>query len=202
MKITKTKFFFILLSIITLLILPNSSNLIFALNQETNQETILAKIQEKGEPTHQAGSLPKVDPTIAKWQLAPDQEEFAKTNGLVYSQGKISVYVYLDNESSIPKLSSVINVTATDGNIAVVKATSDEITNLAKLDFVVRISAPNMARPLQIVTRVPPGQDNTAILILVPAIIITLLILWLALRHRKHKSTSIKSEQIKGDFGS
>lgn len=142
----------------------------------------------------------KIDPLIVQWQLASDPEQFAKANGLSYSEGKISVYVYLDNQSSIPKLSAAVNVSATDGNIAVVKATSDEITNLDKLDFVQRISVPDIARPLQNVTRVQQEQDNTQIAILVPAVIAAALISWWVIRHRKNKATSNKPEGNKGDF--
>jgi len=89
---------------------------------------------------------PKVHPLIAKWQSASNQEEFANANALAYSDGKISVYIHLDNANSISQISEKIDVRASDENIAVAFVSSNQIDQLIEMDFVERIKLPDMAR--------------------------------------------------------
>ena len=145
-KITKTKSIFTLFSITLLLILPNTSNLIFALNQETNQETILAKIQEKGDPTHQAGSLPKIDQRIKMIIDDPNPAAMAKKFGTVYKGEKISVMITLEPGSNVQSIQGV-EPTGIDNNLFVAQLFTGQIEALSKLSSVRLITLPVLARP-------------------------------------------------------
>ncbi len=84
----------------------------------------------------------KVDPLIIAWQVETNQEEFAKNNNISYSNGKIGVYIYLDDQSSISKIPSDVEITATDANIVVAMVTSSQIDQLAQIDSINKISLP------------------------------------------------------------
>ena len=109
--------------------------------------TIIAEEQESKIPTQvisPSSFINKIDSTIILWQVETDQEEFAKNNNISYSNGKIGVYVYLDDQSSISQIPSDVEITATDANIVVAMVTSSQINQLAQIDSVTKISLPKL----------------------------------------------------------
>ena len=84
----------------------------------------------------------KIHPIITEWKTSPEPQVFALENDLQYSDGKIRVYLYLDDSESISKLPTDIDLVSSSGNIAVAHLDSREITQLSQLDFVQRIEPP------------------------------------------------------------
>jgi len=125
------------------------------------------------------GTDSKIDPILLKWQSSYDKDEFAKTNGLLYREGTIQVYVYLTNEEFLSQIKSEINVVASDANIAVAYVSPEQLDSFENLDYVERVTPPDLARtpPIpQIVpkeTIEPEEKNDVVILILVIAIILS-----------------------------
>jgi len=84
----------------------------------------------------------KIAELIQQWQASPDPTAFASENDLQYSDGKIRVYLYLDDAESVSKLPTDIDLQSSSDNIAVTILDSAEINQLSQLDFVQRIEPP------------------------------------------------------------
>ena len=125
------------------------------------------------------GISSKISPILLKWQSSENKDEFAKTNGLLYREGTIQVYVYLANEEFLSRIKSEINVVASDANIVVAYVSPEQLDTLENLDYVERITTPDLARtpPIpQIVTKEtiePEEKNDLSIPILVIVIILS-----------------------------
>jgi len=84
----------------------------------------------------------KIHPLIIEWKTSPEPQAFASENDLQYSDGKIRVYLYLDDSESISKLPTDIDLVSSSGNIAVVYVDGRQVSQLSQLDFVQRIEPP------------------------------------------------------------
>jgi len=84
----------------------------------------------------------KINPIILEWKSSPEPAVFASENDLQYSDGKIRVYLYLDDSESISKLPTDIDLVSSSDNIAVAYVDGRQITQLSQLDFVQRIEPP------------------------------------------------------------
>lgn len=125
------------------------------------------------------GTGSKISPILLKWQSSENKDQFAKTNGLLYKDGTIQVYVYLTNEEFLSQIKSEINVVASDANIVVAYVSPQQLDTFENLDYVERVTPPELARtpPIpQIVTKEkiePEEKNDAAIPILVIAIILS-----------------------------
>ena len=72
----------------------------------------------------------KVHSIILQWQSSQNPDEFAKENNLTARDGKISVYIYINDSQDISNVSDIVNVISSDGNIAAAFVDSEEITLL------------------------------------------------------------------------
>lgn len=88
----------------------------------------------------------KVHPIILQWQSSQNPDEFAKENNLILRDGKISVYLYLNDSKAISKISDIVNVISLDGKIAVAFVDSENISLLENSQYVTRITPPEMTR--------------------------------------------------------
>ena len=122
----------------------------------------------------------KVHPIILQWQSSQNPDEFAKENNLIVRDGKISVYIYLNDSQAISNVSDIVNVISSDGNIAVAFVDSEEITLLENSQFVTHITPPIIARnppipQVESVENVPISSDYTLVWI-IPIIAIGLVV--------------------------
>ena len=97
-------------------------------------------------PELRSPELAKIHSQIIEWKSSLNPEAFARDNNLIFSDNKIQVYVYLDSADSIANIPQEISVLDSDDNIVVAFVSSEQINQLAQLDFVVQISPPIEAR--------------------------------------------------------
>ena len=113
---------------------------IYAENVETDLEN--STPLDTTRPSH----FSKIHPTLINWQTSENPDEFAKTNNLSYKENKIAVYIHLENVESRSKIPPEINVTAFDEKIAIAFVSTEQLDQLANLDFVKRITPPDRVR--------------------------------------------------------
>lgn len=112
---------------------------IYAENTESNSEK--APIKES-----RSSSDSKIHSILIRWQTSENPDEFAKENDLSYKENKIKVYIYLESVESRFKIPSDITVAAFDEKIAVAFVSSKQLDKLDDLDFVERVTPPDLAR--------------------------------------------------------
>jgi len=105
-----------------------------------------------------AGYSEKVAELIQQWQASSDPAAFASENNLQYSDGKIRVYLYLDDAESVSKLPTDIDLQSSSDNIVAAYVDGRQITQLSQLDFVQRIEP-----PVSVSFDPPPIPDNESI---------------------------------------
>jgi len=108
----------------------------------------------KTHPELRSPELAKINSQILEWKTSLNPEAYARDNNLIFSDDKIQVYVYLDSAESISNIPQDIDVVDSDDNIVVAFVSSEQINQLAQLDFVVQISPPITAVPRE-TERVP-----------------------------------------------
>jgi len=113
------------------------------------------------EPTEITPKLddPKINSVILEWMSSSNLKSFAEDNSLIFSDNKIQVYVYLDSANSIANIPQNIDVIGSDDNIVVAFVNSEQINQLAQLDFVEQISPPIRAT----IPPIPISQEGDEI---------------------------------------
>lgn len=123
------------------------------------------------------GANSKINSILLKWQSSENHDDFAKVNGLIYKEGTIQVYIHLTSKEFLSQIPSEINVVASDRNIAVAYVTPKQLDTFENMDYVERVTPPDLARtpPMpQMVTNEKiehEDQKNTVIPILIISII-------------------------------
>jgi len=130
--------FRILIFFLLLLIVQNI-NTIHAENEESNSEK--APIEEFGSTS---GS--KIHPTLVKWQTSENPDEFAEENNLSVNKNKVAVYIHLESAESRSQIPPEINVMAFDEKIALAFVSPEQLDELDNLDFVERVTPPDLVR--------------------------------------------------------
>jgi len=110
-------------------------------NAESNLENSPTPIEE-----FRSSSSSKIHSILIQWQLSENPNEFAKENNLSYTENKIQVYIYLESAESRSKIPHEITVTAFDEKILVSFVSSGQLDELDNLNFVKRITPPDLAR--------------------------------------------------------
>ncbi len=110
----------------------------------------------------------KVHSIILQWQSSQNPEKFAKENNLTARDGKISVYIHLNDSQDISNVSDIVNVISSDGNIAVAFVDSENIILLENSQFVRQITLPDIVRnppipQVESVENVPISSDYTLV---------------------------------------
>ena len=88
----------------------------------------------------------KIHSTLIQWQTSEDPNEFVKENNLSFTENKIGVYIYLESVESRSKIPQEITITAFDEKILVAFVSSEQLDKLANLDFIERVTPPDLAR--------------------------------------------------------
>ena len=110
-------------------------------NTESNLKTFSTPIEE-----FRSSSSSKIHSILIKWQTSENPNEFAKENKLLYTENKIGVYIYLESTESLSKIPPEITVTSFDKKIVVAFVSSEQLDKLEKLDFIERVTPPDLAR--------------------------------------------------------
>jgi len=84
----------------------------------------------------------KISPIIQQWRTSLEPESFAHDNNLKYSDGKITVYLYLTSSEHRTQIPEEIEIISYSDNIVVANIDSRQITQLSLLEFVQRIDSP------------------------------------------------------------
>ncbi len=108
---------------------------------ESNLKNFSAPIEE-----FRSSSNPKIHSILIQWQLSENPNEFAKENNLSYTENKIGVYIHLESVESRSKIPREITVTAFDEKILAAFVSSEQLDKLEELDFIQRITPPDLAR--------------------------------------------------------
>jgi len=123
--------------------------LLFLQNGDTiYAENINSDLENSSNPIKPNRSLSdsKIHPLLIQWQLSDNPNEFAKETNISFTENKISVYIYLDTVESKSKIPQDISITALDEKIIVAFVSSEQLDKLEELDFVQRITPPDLAR--------------------------------------------------------
>jgi hypothetical protein len=118
--------------------------------------------------------------------------EFAKENNLSYTENKIGVYIYLESVESRSKIPHEITVTAFYEKILVAFVSSEQLDKLEELDFIERVTPPDLARTSSIPqAEIPQSQtleenqyDDLVWIVIAGIVIITIGIF----KKRKHSN--------------
>jgi len=114
---------------------------ILAENTESNLENSSLPIEK-----FRSSSNSKIHSILIQWQLSENPNEFAKENNLSYTENKIGVYIYLESVESRSKIPNEITIAASDEKILVAFVSSEQLDKLEELDFIQRITPPDLAR--------------------------------------------------------
>jgi len=109
--------------------------------EESNLKNFSTPIEE-----FRSSSNSKTHSILIQWQLSENPNEFAKENNLSYTENKIRVYIYLENAKSRSKIPSEITIIASDKKILVAFVSSEQLDKLEELDFIQRVTPPDLAR--------------------------------------------------------
>jgi len=130
-----------LVILLSLLLFIQNLGDIQAENTESSLENFSSPIEE-----FRSSSSSKIHSILIKWQTSENPNEFAKENNLSYKENKIGVYIYLESAESLSKIPKEITITAFDEKIVAAFASSEQLDNLEELDFIERITPPDLAR--------------------------------------------------------
>ena len=151
--------FQVLVIFLSLLLFMQNLGGIQAENTESNSKNSSALNEE-----FRSSSSSKIHSILIQWQLSENPNEFAKENNLLYTENKIGVYIYLDNVNSLSKIPLEINITTNDEKIAVAFVSSEQLDKLEELDFVKRVTPPDLARtppiPKVAIPETIPQEEN------------------------------------------
>ena len=148
---------FQLVSIFLLFLTLLNVGSIFAENIISENEN-LSSIENFRSPTNS-----KIHPTLIQWKISDDPNEFAKQNNLSYIDNKIGVYIYLESAESRIKIPQNITITGSDQKIIVGFVSIEQLDMLEKLDFVERVTLPDLARTSILkeeISESPPIEEN------------------------------------------
>jgi hypothetical protein len=130
-----------LVILLSLLLFMQNLGDIHAENVESNLKNFSATIEE-----FRSSSSSKIHSILIKWQTSENPNEFAKENNFFYTENKIQVYIYLESAESRSQIPPEITVTAFNEKILVAFVNSEQLDELEELDFVKRITPPDLAR--------------------------------------------------------
>jgi len=143
---------------IFLFLLLFMQNLVYiqAENTESSSKNFSSTFEE-----FRSSSSSKIDSILIKWQTSENPNEFAKENNLSYKENKIGVYIYLESVESRSKIPNDITITAFDEKILVAFVSSKQLDKLEVLDFIERVTPPDLARTPPIPqVKIPESQTK------------------------------------------
>ena len=120
--------------------MPNLGS-IQAQNAESNLENSSIPIEKFRSPSNS-----KIHSILIQWQTSENPNEFAKENNLSYTENKIEVYIHLESVESRSKIPNDITITAFDEKKLVAFVSSKQLDKLEELDFIERVTPPDLAR--------------------------------------------------------
>jgi hypothetical protein len=133
--------FQVLVIFLSLLLFMQNFAYIQAENRESSSKNFSSPFEE-----FRSSSNTKIHSILIKWQTSENPNEFARENNLLYTKNKIGVYIYLESTESRSKIPDDITITAFDEKILVAFVSSKQLDNLEELDFIERITPPDLAR--------------------------------------------------------
>ena len=88
----------------------------------------------------------KIHPILIKWQASENPEKFAQENNLTHKENAIGVYIYLSDKEFQSFISSEVNVMSSYDKTVFAFVTSEQLDELGNLDFVEKITLPDLAQ--------------------------------------------------------
>ena len=134
----------------------------------------------------------KIHQTLARWQNSENPEEFSQKLNLPHKGDKILVYIYLEHSKFESEFPSDIELISSSQNILRAFVTSEDLYLLEDLDFVTKITPPELAQsppiPRVDITEFQPKEENTDFWALILLVLIIIPIIILIKRARKKQN--------------
>jgi hypothetical protein len=89
----------------------------------------------------------KIHPILKNWQNSEDPDKFAQKNNLFHENNTIGAYIYLTSKEFQTSIAPDVKVLSSYGKTVFVLVTSDQLDEFNKLDFVEKITPPDLALP-------------------------------------------------------
>jgi hypothetical protein len=128
--------------VLTILLIFPASQMALGEEHQTNSENYLISREYTGE----VSETTKIHQTLVRWANSDNPEEFANQFGIPHKEGKVAVYIYLKDAEISSEIISELEIISSGKNIIRAFVTSDELYELEKLDFVTRITPPDIAQ--------------------------------------------------------
>ena len=149
---------------------------------------------DSSENTQRGQTNSKISQILLKWQTSDNPDEFAKANGLLYKDGTIQVYIHVSSEEFLLQIPSEINVVASDQKIAVAYVTPQQLEIFENLDFIERVTLPDLAITPPIPQIVTPEktqeeeQDDLALIVIAMVLVVIVVIITIFLPRKRAKT--------------
>jgi hypothetical protein len=139
---------FIILALFLLLITQNSN--IYGQNSDLSQN--FSKYAE-GKYLDS-----KIHPILENWQKSEDPDKFAQQNDLFHENDAIGVYIYLSSKEFQASFDFEIKIISSYDKTVFALVTSEQLDKLASLDFIEKITPPDLIRTPPIPKSPPQTQ--------------------------------------------
>ena len=164
----------ILISIVLmfLMVFPITEMTLGEKNQTNSENYSISR-----ENTSNTTESTKIHQTLVEWKNSNNPEEFASQFNIPHKDNKIIVYIYLENAKFTSDIPSEIEVISSSENIVRAFVTPNDLYELENLDFVKRITLPELAQTppipkVDVPQDQPKKQGNSNLWILIPILLI------------------------------
>ena len=106
----------------------------------------------------------KTHPLLLQWQQVGNPNEFAQQNQLLHKDNKIGGYIHVPGSEQISQIPSEIEVIGSDKEIVVAFVTAIQLDSLEEMDFVTKITLPDVARPPPLPETDPPKTETPVVI--------------------------------------
>ena len=135
----------------------------------------------------------KISNILLKWQSSENPDEFAKINGLLYKDGTVQIYIHLTDEEFLWEIPPEINVVASDQKIAVTYVTPQQLDIFENLDFVERVSLPDLAitppiPQIAIPEKIQEEKIDFTLMIIISILVVIITIFVINLQRKRTKT--------------
>jgi hypothetical protein len=134
--------------------------------------------QKSKEDIMEKSFISKIHPIVTNWQKSEDPDKFAQQNNLFHENGTIGVYIHLTNKEFQASIASETKIMSSYGKTIYALVTSEQLDDLSKLDYVEKITPPDLARtppipkPVQETLIQEESQNDYLLLIILGGIVV------------------------------
>jgi hypothetical protein len=144
---------FLVLALLLLLITQNLS--VYAQNSDN--------LKNSSKYAESKYSDSKIHPILKNWQKSENPDKFAQQNNLLHENDTVGVYIYLSSKEFQTSIAPEIKIMSSYDKTIFVLVTSEQLEEFSKLNFVEKITPPDLARTPPIpkpVSQTPIQEEN------------------------------------------